>query len=103
MDKSKKDEILELLREIDPEGDFDGMVPQPNHSFDGVVHSVMEIETGKIYLSQGEVENDLGLVIAIDRKGRYEELQPGEYQIHEILAWNPETDDLEIVPYEEEQ
>jgi hypothetical protein len=99
----KRDEYLELLRTVDPDGDFAGLVPMENRSFDGNIHSVLELATGEVYHSQGETFSEEGFVVAIDRKGRYEELKPGEYEIVEVLSWNPETDELEVIPYTEEE
>jgi len=99
----KREEYLEFLRIVDPDGDFAGLVPIENSAFDGSIHSVLELKTGEAYLSQGESWNGKEFVVAIDRKGRYEELQPDEYEIVEVLQWDPETDELNVVPYKKEE
>jgi hypothetical protein len=103
MNKSKKQEIMDMLHVIDPDGDFEGLMPVPNHTFDGAIHSVLELSTGEVFMSQGETETEEGFIVAIDRKGRYEELKPGEYEVVEVLSWDPDTDELEVVPYTEEE
>lgn len=101
--KTKHEEAMEMMSIVDPHGDFDGIVPITNESFDGSIHSVLEISTGKVFLSQGEAwskELD-GIVIAIDRNMNFEELKPSEYEVLEVLSWDEETDDLTVVPFKE--
>lgn len=98
----KRQEYYDLLRHIDPDGDFDGLIPAENKFFDGHIHSVLELSTGRVHLSQGETTNEQGFVVAIYFNGRHEELKPGEYEIVEVLQWNEETDELKVVPYTEE-
>lgn len=99
----KREEYLELLGTIDPDGDFAGLIPMENRSFDGHIHSVMEKSTGELHMSQGETYSPEGFIVAIDRKGRYEELKPSKYEIVEVLQWDAESDDLLVVPYTEEE
>lgn len=102
MGKKSVDETFELLRSLDEGGSFEGMQEQTNESFDGAIHSVVEVSSGDIYLSQGEVPTNEGIVVAIDKDGRFEELTPDQYDILEVLEWNEETDELDIVAYSEE-
>lgn len=98
---NKNQEYLDFLSTVDPYGDFDGLVPTPNSHFDGSIHSLLELSTGNVYMSQGETQSENGPVVAIDRQGRYEELQPSEYAVLEVLVWDEETDELEVAPYKE--
>lgn len=100
--KTKLDETVEMLRDISQDEDFDVLIPMSNQDFHGAVHSILEVSTGNVFHSQGETySEETGLIIAIDRNMNFEELKPGEYEILEVLSWNEETDDLEIVPYKE--
>lgn len=99
--KSKYEEAVEMLRSFCPHWDFDGMDALTNKSFDGNIHSVLELSTGDVFLSQGEKwSSDLdGIVVTIDRNMNFEELKPYEYDILEVLAWDEKTDNLEVAPY----
>jgi hypothetical protein len=101
-------EAEELTKALEVGSTYNGQTLQvealPNCMFAGTIHMVLENETGETHLVQmTSYSKDTGLTVCIRRNDSFVDLLPGQYEILEVLSWNPETDELKPVSYINEE